>query len=322
MTLNSSGPISLAGTTAGVSIEIENGGNGTTTISLNDTAVRTLAGVPSGAITMPTNFYGKSNSFTGSYTFTTSTSNASLNLSGISGYIAGKSIITITVNSGVYLWATTTANYGLNLTGGTTGDVFTLVNNGYIMGKGGAPGGPALNVGVGNSGITINNVGYIGGGGGNGGYFAGGGGAGGSGGPGCGATIGTKGVNGGGSSPSGCCIGAGNGGAGGRIFPGCGGAGNPSYCTTGGRGGGAGGGGGNYFVTSNAGGPGGAGSAAGGNYSNNYAGGGGGGWGATGGNGRFNCCIFPGKAGGKAINKNGKTVTFSSGCTRVYGVVS
>ena len=44
MTMNSSGPISLAGTTAGVSIEIENGGNGTTQISLNDSAVRTLAG--------------------------------------------------------------------------------------------------------------------------------------------------------------------------------------------------------------------------------------------------------------------------------------
>jgi hypothetical protein len=61
MTMNSSGPISLAGTTAGRSIEIENGGNGTTQISLNDTAVRNLAGVASGAITMPTNFYGKSN---------------------------------------------------------------------------------------------------------------------------------------------------------------------------------------------------------------------------------------------------------------------
>ena len=60
MTLNSSGPISLAGTTAGVSIEIELSGNGTTQISLNDTNVRTLAGVASGAITMPTNFYGKS----------------------------------------------------------------------------------------------------------------------------------------------------------------------------------------------------------------------------------------------------------------------
>lgn len=60
MTLNSSGPISLAGTTAGVSIEVELGGGGTTQISLNDANVRALAGVPSGAITMPTNFYGKS----------------------------------------------------------------------------------------------------------------------------------------------------------------------------------------------------------------------------------------------------------------------
>ena len=61
MTMNSSGPISLAGTTTGQSIEIELGGSGTTQISLNDTNVRTLAGVASGAITMPTNFYGKSN---------------------------------------------------------------------------------------------------------------------------------------------------------------------------------------------------------------------------------------------------------------------
>lgn len=61
MALNASGPISLAGTTAGQSIEVELNGNGTTQISLNDTAVRTLANVPSGAITMPTNFWGKSN---------------------------------------------------------------------------------------------------------------------------------------------------------------------------------------------------------------------------------------------------------------------
>lgn len=61
MTLNSSGPISLGGTTAGVSIEVELGGGGTTQISLNDSNVRSLAGVSSGAITMPTNFYGKSN---------------------------------------------------------------------------------------------------------------------------------------------------------------------------------------------------------------------------------------------------------------------
>jgi hypothetical protein len=62
MALNASGPISLAGTTTGQSIEVELGGTGSTAISLNDTNVRTLAGVASGAITMPVNFWGKSSS--------------------------------------------------------------------------------------------------------------------------------------------------------------------------------------------------------------------------------------------------------------------
>jgi len=61
MALNASGPISLAGATAGESIAVELGLSSTGQISLNDAAVRTLAGVASGAITMPTNFYGKSN---------------------------------------------------------------------------------------------------------------------------------------------------------------------------------------------------------------------------------------------------------------------
>lgn len=61
MTLNASGPISIAGTTAGESIQIELGGNGTTQMSLDCASVRTLAGVPTGAIVMPTCFYGKSN---------------------------------------------------------------------------------------------------------------------------------------------------------------------------------------------------------------------------------------------------------------------
>jgi len=67
--MNSSGPISLAGCTAGQSISKELSLSGTAQISLNCTNVRTLAGVPSGAIIMPTNFYGKSN-FPGNYYFT------------------------------------------------------------------------------------------------------------------------------------------------------------------------------------------------------------------------------------------------------------
>lgn len=61
MTLNASGPISLAGATAGQSIAVELGLGATTAISLNDASVRSLAGVASGAIIMPTNFYGKTN---------------------------------------------------------------------------------------------------------------------------------------------------------------------------------------------------------------------------------------------------------------------
>jgi len=63
MAMNSSGQISLGGTTVGESINIAIGGTGTTTTSLNDTIVRTLAGVPSGQIVMPDDFWGKSLSF-------------------------------------------------------------------------------------------------------------------------------------------------------------------------------------------------------------------------------------------------------------------
>jgi hypothetical protein len=60
MTLNASGPISLGGSTAGQSINLELSQSATAQVSLNDTNVRSLAGVASGAIVMPTNFYGKS----------------------------------------------------------------------------------------------------------------------------------------------------------------------------------------------------------------------------------------------------------------------
>jgi hypothetical protein len=62
MALNPSGAISLAGPSAGQSIAVELGVSATATISLNDTNVRTLAGVASGVIVMPTDFWGKSNS--------------------------------------------------------------------------------------------------------------------------------------------------------------------------------------------------------------------------------------------------------------------
>lgn len=166
-------------------VNTELGYSSTATITMNDTAVRTLAGVSSGAISMD-NLRGKSNRVNISYTFSSTTQNASINLNSIGGYSAGKSNITININSGVYLYATSTGNYGLSISGGTSGDTLAIVNNGYIMGQGGVGGaitngsgsgggGPAMNLSL--TGITsvsfTNGSGYIGGGGGGAGAASG-----------------------------------------------------------------------------------------------------------------------------------------------------
>ena len=314
-------------------VNVELGLAGTTTISMNQTNVRTLAGVPSGAISM-NDLRGKSNRVSLSYVFSANTANAALNLSAISGYVAGKSDITVTINSGVYLYATLTSNYGLNLSGGTTGDTLTIVNNGFILGQGGkgsdagtgnaTAGGSALNLGFGLSGCTINNTNasaYIAGGGGGGGNSDSGGGGGAGGGNG-GTGYGGSGGAGGGIGASGTKGGDGSGGAGGggggRVLAGTGGSGGNG--TIGGSGGGSGGGGGGYYggKTNYTGGAGGSANSAGSTPPAGGAGGGGGGWGASGGS---SSSVAGG--GGKAVNLNAKTVTWTSGnTTRVYGSVS
>lgn len=110
----------------------------------------------------------------------------------------GASAAEITVASGIYIWSDNTAVAGLD-TGGAWPGGLTIINNGFIMGKGGdgggqwldassnitlrAPtsGGPAINL---TTNAQIDNTnGYIGGGGGGGAYNGtlspGGGGAGG-----------------------------------------------------------------------------------------------------------------------------------------------
>ena len=176
--MNSSGPISLAGTTAGQSIQIENGGNGTTQISLNDAAVRSLAGVPSGAIVMPTNFYGKANQF--SLTISSDTTNANLaSLATAAGW-NGTSALVATINNGIVVSANSTGTPGLTVSGSFPGGV-SIINNGFIVGMGGrggngqpgggggsagSAGGTALSV---SSAVSITNNGTVAGGGGGGG---------------------------------------------------------------------------------------------------------------------------------------------------------
>lgn len=362
MALNPSGPISLGGTTAGQSIALENGGPGTAQIALNDAAVRSLAGVLSGAIVMPTDFWGKANAQ--SLSITTNQTNLNLRTWALANGWNGSSQVTITINGGVYVYSTSTGTPGLTIDGSWPGGV-KLINNGFVMGMGGAgghatvaragnAGGAAINLGV--SCEIDSAVGYIGGGGGGGGggdggptgIRTGGGGGGAGGGAGGAATFLVQGSSpltapggaGGGVGASGSTgptnsalgiqgrpAGGGGGGGGGRILPGTGGAsqsgGQSSYI--GGLGGGSGGGGGlGGSSTSGAGGSsnsgGGAGSASPG--LTQACGGGGGGWGALGGNGGGSN-QGTGAPGGKAVNLNGFTVTWTGGLpATVYGAIS
>lgn len=347
MTIPSTQSISLG------DISVELGRPRTTQIALGDPEVRTFLGIASGKVGLGQlrgQTFGRA---VVSRIVSAHAMNLVINLNSLPGYVAGKSDITITVNSGIYLWSDS-ATPGLSITGGTTGDTVKLVNNGFIMGKGGngqyydsvagldiAPtvGQPALSTSFNLTIDTLN--GYIGGGGGGGaGHTCGGGGAGGGLGgyysgssvPGAGGAIGTKGTNGSGAS-------WGAGGGGGRIMPG---ANTARAVAVGlvnvqGPGGDAGGGGGISYVCWV------------------YPGAGGGGWGAKGGNvtvaadssnanftlygglgsgggniggsetlvgGLAQSVPYVGAAGGKAIVTNGKTITYvGASAARVFGIV-
>ena len=347
MALPASGAISLN------DVNVELGRSGTTTITMNDSVVRTLFGVASGTIDMNTG-HGKANEFTA--TISSNQTNLNLRTWALANGWGGTSKATITVGSGVYIYSTSTGNAGLTIDGSWPGGI-TVINNGFIMGKGGRgggkfpyygeDGGSAISLGVS---CTINNTNgsaYIGGGGGGGGdnwsqenrpVGGSGGGAGGGnggrndsassgagGGPGSVGSDGTGQSGGAGKDPS-PAYAYGGGGGGGRIFPGSGGSGgsgSPSYASphpARGRGGGAGGGGGAVTFSSGGSGGGGtsSGSGSGGTWFSQSPGGGGGGWGASGGGTAYG----GGRSGGKAVQTNGYSVTWTSGDTaRVYGSV-
>jgi hypothetical protein len=83
MALNSSGQISLNSGTSGESVTIEMGlGGSGTTLNMLDASVRTLTGKATGAIVMPTDFYGKS--IMDQYPF----SNYSFTIAGV-GFVGG-----------------------------------------------------------------------------------------------------------------------------------------------------------------------------------------------------------------------------------------
>jgi hypothetical protein len=247
----------------------------TAQISMNDAAVRTLAGVPTpGTQISMTNLQGKSNLWTG----TISAPQSNLDLLTWATTVAspaypGSGSVQVTVAPGVYVYSTNmgATGAGMYIPSSFTSPV-SVINNGYIMGRGGDanfpsgtlagnPGGPALAI---SRPVTITNNSYIAGGGGAGDsapgvpvgsptyIISGGGGAGGgtsyATSPGVevssvGGAIGQAGAN---AAASPITAGVSVGGGGGRILPGVGGLGryvtSPTTSVLAG-GGGAGGGG-------------------------------------------------------------------------------
>jgi hypothetical protein len=198
MTLNASGPISLAGTIVGQSAQIELGGTGTTVITMNDTNLRTLAAAVSTQWSM-NDLFGKS-IIGPPVTITISSNIQNFNIYNnritsqhgsavtVSGSYSSGSTITVVVNSGVVVGSSSTGLYGFDTgTGWGVTDILKLTNNGYIVGAGGAgrdgadfnqvttggggglpgfQGGIALRA---QKALSITNIGTIGGGGGGGG---------------------------------------------------------------------------------------------------------------------------------------------------------
>jgi hypothetical protein len=73
------------------------------------------------------------------FILSTSTPFPETDISSLTGYIAGKTDVTYTVNSNVYIAGTIAAidgNPAMYIRGGTTGDTVKIINNGYIVGYG------------------------------------------------------------------------------------------------------------------------------------------------------------------------------------------
>lgn len=176
MPLPSSGAISLS------QVNTELGVSATATRSLNDTTTRNLFGVASGAISMSQG-YGKANQF--AFTISSNQTNANLRTLAVNAGWNQSSKVVATIAAGVYISSNSTGTPALTVNGSFPGGV-ELVNNGFIIGMGGAGGGGATSgpnntVSAGSAGsaggpalsaqvaISINNAGTIGGGGGGGG---------------------------------------------------------------------------------------------------------------------------------------------------------
>lgn len=140
MALPTSGPLSLN------QIHVEAGGSSGTTASINDADIRALIGKASGATMSFSEWYGASGTVTINLTIGANTNNYNIQNSRGGTYVAGATIVNLTINSGVTVGSTSTGTYALE-TGSSwaSGDVINIINNGTIKGRG-ANGGAGASV--------------------------------------------------------------------------------------------------------------------------------------------------------------------------------
>lgn len=165
MPVNSSGTISLGGSTSGQSIALELGLASNATLSMSQlyrggTYVKPgisngyNTGVPSSGAISLSNLYSmvrrpqlsitySGQAFSQQSIYTSgSTVTGSFPGPSISGYIAGQTDLTVTVASGATLYSTSTSSAALTFSGFSSGDQVRIDNSGVIAGKGGDGGAP------------------------------------------------------------------------------------------------------------------------------------------------------------------------------------
>jgi hypothetical protein len=195
MSLATSGPISIGGTDPARSINAQFGraSNAQTSMSqlyrgggIVPNASQNNNVPTSGPISL-SNFYGAVNRIAQTITIASNQTDYVANTAKVTGYQAGLMDVTFVINGGVYCSPSATGTPGFDVdTSWTTGDTVTVVNNGFIVGRGGNGGAGVSIVGIrsfsGGSagsagglafraqrGVSVNNAGTIGGGGGGGG---------------------------------------------------------------------------------------------------------------------------------------------------------
>lgn len=170
MPLPSSGPMRM-----GADVNVELKFPATSQISLGSAGVRGLYKVPSGAIRLAADGYGKASSID----ITTNQINLDLYTYATTNGYPGSGPVTVVIAPGVYVYANTTSSSGLTIPSAFGAGNLTLVNNGYIVGQGGkggffaiggayaqaSPGGPAMRI---STPIIFTNNGFVAGGGGGG----------------------------------------------------------------------------------------------------------------------------------------------------------